>query len=54
MTDHHDPIGEQVEDVVEQIVSDASPSESTETDGGTENADRDGHEAIDDDDSYTA
>ena len=64
MSDHNDdastretanePIGEEVEDVVEAIVSDASPYESSEKNGGTENVDRSGDEALDDDDSFTA
>lgn len=48
-------IGEEVEDVVENIVSGASPLEDEKDEGGTDVADRDGDAALDDDDAtFTA
>lgn len=49
-----EPMGEEVEDVVEAIVSDASPHEPERTDGGTADIDRSGAAALGDDDSFTA
>ena len=48
-----DPIGDTVEDVVEETVSSASPLEDTKDDGGTDEAGRDGHAAVDDE-NFTA
>ncbi len=47
-------IGEEVEDVVENIVSGASPLEDEKDEGGTDVADRDGEAALDDDDNDDA
>jgi len=49
-----EPSGEHVEDVVEDIVSSASPFENEKEDGGAESADRDGHEALGDDAQFSA
>lgn len=54
MTDPTKPTGERVEDVVEGIVTEASPSEEPTTDGGTDDAGRRGDDALDDDATFTA
>lgn len=46
--------GEEIEDVVENIISKASPLEEEKDEGGTDIADRDGEDALDDDATFTA
>ncbi len=46
--------GEEFEDVMENIVSSASPLEDEQEQGGTDEASRDGDEAVSGDDAFTA
>lgn len=54
MTDQSKPAGERVEDVVEGIVTEASPYEGSTTEGGTDHAGRGGDDALDDETTFTA
>ncbi|NND75574.1 MAG: hypothetical protein HKN44_11270 [Ilumatobacter sp.] len=53
MNDPTKPAGERVEDIVEGIVTEASPYEESTTEGGTDEAGRDGEDALDDDAPFT-
>lgn len=46
--------GEEFEDVVENVVSSASPLEDEKDEGGTDEPSRDGEAALDDDAAFNA
>ena len=48
------PAGERFEDVVEDVISSASPLEDETTEGGSDEASRDGAEALGDDEAFNA
>ncbi len=48
------PAGEEFEDVMEDMISSASPLEDDTTEGGTDHAGRDGEAALGDDEAFSA